>query len=141
LPELLETARRFDLRQTIPTTLFAGGSRDGAPVLPLSVTPIFVELDDTAHGGDRNNSSDTELGRFLDDVVHLVAASEALNQGYSQGRLSLGRRVRAESKRDFFFGDIRDLSRVFTAATVEHRQCVTCSHAQDATHVRRCLLG
>jgi hypothetical protein len=133
---LLETARRQDFRQAIPSALFAGRCRDGAPVLPLSITAIIIELHDTAHCGDRNNSSDTELGCLLDDVIHLVTASETLDQGHSQGRLSLDRRVCFESQSDCFLGDVRDLGRVFTAAAVEYRQCIAYAHTQYATDMR-----
>ena len=71
---------RFYVRYAIATALFACTDGDGAPVLHTFCGALFVQLDDRVIGKDGNDFAYPDLGSLLDDMIHPIAAGNALQE-------------------------------------------------------------
>ena len=138
---LRQRLRRRDIGHDRAAALFAGRDHDPAPVRQALVGALRIQLHLAAFAGDRQDAGDAELGRLLQDPVHLLAAGDALQQGDAQRRFVVDMSRRCDLRACFALADGGDARVVVVAIAVEQHAGIADLQAQHAQQVRGDVLG
>ena len=110
-------------------------AHDATPVLQTFFLARAIESHHGARTHYRHDVPHTELDRFLQGVVHALAARDRLHQGDVQRRF-VGARAMLRERRAHFAARHRDESRlILAAATVEQHHLRIALEAQHIAHM------
>ena len=105
------------------------------------VGALRIQLHFAALAGHRQDAGDAELGRLLQDPVHLLAAGDALQQGDAQRRFVVDMARRGDFRARFALSDGGDARVVVVAIAIEQHAGIVDLQAQHAQQVRGDVLG